>query len=71
MGSKALPNDQMVDWSKLKAFADDKINVPRNPKFVLNGVENIVGNRENAAYQCFLLSPQCFQKTSFPEDCLV
>ena len=22
-----LPNDKSLDWSKLKAFADDKINV--------------------------------------------
>ena len=22
-----LPNDKILDWSKLKAFADDKINV--------------------------------------------
>ena len=24
-----LPNDNFSDWSKLKAFADDKVNVPR------------------------------------------
>ena len=23
----SLPNDKILDWSKLKAFADDKINV--------------------------------------------
>ena len=28
-------------------------------------VENIVGKRENAGYQHFLLFPQCFQKPSF------
>ena len=33
--------------------------------FVLDSVENIVGNGENAGYQHFLLFPQCFQKPSF------
>ena len=30
-----LPNDKMLDWFKLKAFADDKINVTEKLKFVL------------------------------------
>ena len=34
-------------------------------KFVLGRVESIVGKRENAAYQHFLLFPQCFQKATF------
>ena len=25
-----LPDDKILDWSKLKAFADDKINVDEN-----------------------------------------
>ena len=25
--SKALPNDKILEWSKLKAYADDKINL--------------------------------------------
>ena len=29
------------------------------------GVENIVGNGENAGYQHFLLFPQCFQKVLY------
>ena len=32
--------------------------------FPFNRVENIVGKGENAGKQHFLLSPQCFQKTS-------
>ena len=31
-------------------------------KFVLGGVEIIVGKGENAGYQQFVLFPQCFQK---------
>ena len=50
----------------MTAFADDKINVTeKKNKFVLGGVENIVGKGENAGYQHFLLFPQCFQKASF------
>ena len=54
----------MLDWPKLKAFADDKINVTQTLKFVLGRKEKIVGKGENAAYQHFLLFPQCFQKAS-------
>ena len=35
-------------------------------KYAKDMVENIVGKRENAGYQHFLLFPQCFQKASFP-----
>ena len=61
----SLPNDKILDWSKLKAFTDKKINVTENLKFVLGRVGNIVGKGENAGYQHFLLFPQCFQKASF------
>ena len=59
----SLPNDKILDWSKLKAFADDKINVNEKLKFGMGKEENIVG-KENAGYQHFLLFPQCFQKPS-------
>ena len=60
----SLPNDKILDWSKLKAFADAKINVTQMLKFVFTMVENIVGKEENAGYH-FLLSLQCFQKFFF------
>ena len=44
---------KFLDWSKLKAFADDKTNMTEKLKFVLERVENIVGKGENAGYQCF------------------
>ena len=53
----SLPNNKISDWFKLKAFADDKIDVTENLKFGLKGVENIVGKEKNAAYQHFLLFP--------------
>ena len=55
----------MLDWSKLKALAGDKIEELNRMIFVFDRVENIVGNRENAGYQHFLLFPQCFQKGFF------
>ena len=55
-----LPNDKVVDQSKLKALADNKMNVARKLKFVLRRVENIVGKGANAGYQHFLIFLQCF-----------
>ena len=51
----SLTNDKIMDWSKFKAFADDKLNVPEKLKFVSGRVENIAGKGENAGYQHFLL----------------
>ena len=48
-----LPNYKIFDWSKMKAFTDDKKKVTEKFKFVLGRVENIVGKGENAGYQHF------------------
>ena len=37
----SLPNDEILGWSKLKAFADDKIHVTEKLKFVLAMVTSI------------------------------
>ena len=70
-----LPNDTILDWSRLKALADNKIKVTAILKIILGRVENIVRNGENAGYQHFLLFPQCFQKTPLlgllKVDCVV
>ena len=61
----SLPNIKILDWSNLKAFADNKIKLAKMMIFfffVFDRVENIVGKGENAGNQHFLLSPQCFQK---------
>ena len=44
----SLPNGKILDYSKLKACADDKINVTQKLNFVKEWVENIVGKGENA-----------------------
>ena len=64
----SLKKKKKIDWSKIKAFADDKINVTSEQKFFLEWVENIAGKRENAGYQHFLFFPQCFQRDSCPES---
>ena len=56
----SLPNDKILDWSKLKAFADDKIKVLRMMIFVFHRVENIVGKGENDVFKSFL-SQRCFK----------
>ena len=50
VGLNSLPNDKILDLTKLKASERAK---------------NIVGKGENACYQHFLLFPQCFQKVTF------
>ena len=57
-----LPDGKILGLPKLKAFADDKLNVSQNIKVVFHMIENMVGKKENAGYQHFLLFPQCFQK---------
>ena len=63
---KSLPiNDKILNWSKLKAFAKDKMNVTEKLKLVLGRVENIMGKGESADYHHFLLFQLlCFQKIS-------
>ena len=56
-----LTSDKIGDWFKLKAFADDKMNVAQMMISVLDWVENIVGKEENAGSQQFLFFPQCFE----------
>ena len=65
----SLPNDKILDRSRFKACAEDKINATENLKFVLWRVENIVEKGVNAGNQHFLLFSQYFQKASW--DCVV
>ena len=51
-----------MDWSKLKAFVEDKSNVAEKLKFILGSVENIVEKGENAGYSAFSHFPTMFSK---------
>ena len=64
MISNSLPNDKFSDMTKLKAFADNKLNIATMMISVLKRVEKTVGKEENAGYQHFLLFQQCFPKLS-------
>ena len=63
--NNSLPSNKILDCSKLKAFADNRINVTGKLKFVLGSVQSIMGKGENAGYQHFLFFLQCFQKVSY------
>ena len=62
-----LPDDKILDSSKLKEFADDNFKFDENGTKLSKRVENTVGKGEIARYEQFLLFPQCFQKACFPE----
>ena len=61
-----LPDDKILDWSKLKQFADDNFKFDENSRKFSKRVQNTVGKGEIARYEQFLLFPQCFQKACFP-----
>ena len=61
-----LPDDKILDWSKLKQFADDNFKFNENSRKFSKRVENTVGKGEIARHEQFLLFPQCFQKGCFP-----
>ena len=61
-----LPDDKVLDSSKLKEFADDNFKFDENERKLSKQVENSVGEGEIARYEQFLLFPQCFQKACFP-----
>ena len=62
--SNPLPYDKFLDMAKLKAYADDKLNVAKMTTFLCGRLENTVGKEENAGYQHFLLFSQCFPNPS-------
>ena len=60
----SFPNDKILDTIKLKAFANNKLNIAKMTISPFDRAENTVGKGENAGYQHFLLIPQCFPKPS-------
>ena len=55
---------QILDFSKLKEFADYNFKFGKNGRKLSEKVENTV--RATFCYEQFLLFPQCFQKACFP-----
>ena len=62
--TNSLPNNKILDQSKLKAYVIHTIKITQKLIFVLGKIENIEGKGENAGYQHFLLFPRSFQKLS-------
>ena len=57
-----LLNDNILDWSKFKAFAKVNLIQVQMQEFLDNSVEKRLEKGENASYQHFLRSTLCFQK---------
>ena len=66
MSFNPLPDDKILDRSKLKQSADNNFKFYENSRKFFKQVENTVGKGETACYEQFLLFPQCFQKACFP-----
>ena len=64
--SYSITRQQILNFSKLKKFADDNFKVDENCRKFSIRVENTVGKGEIAHHEQFLLFPQCFQKACFP-----
>ena len=61
-----LPDDKILDSSKLKQSADDNFEFDENTRKLSQRVENTVGKGEIARYEQFVLFPLCFHKACFP-----
>ena len=57
---KPLPDDKILDWSKLKQIADHILKCIKSGKQVPYRVENIVIKGEIACYKQLLFFSQCF-----------
>ena len=57
-----MPTRQNLDWTKLKAFADDKLHVTKMILFAFDRVENIVGKGEIACISNFSFSHNVFKR---------
>ena len=65
MDFNPLPDDKILDRSKLKQSVDDDFKFDENSRKFSERVENTVGKGEIAHCEQFLLFPQCFQKACF------
>ena len=61
-----LPDDKILDKSKLEKSADDNFRFDENRRKFSKWVENTVRKGEIACHEQFLLFPQSFQKACFP-----
>ena len=57
-----FPHEKILDQTKLKAFADDKLDVTKMIISVFDRVENIVGKGEIACKSNFSFSNNVFKR---------
>ena len=57
-----FPHDKILDQTRLKAFADDKLNITKIVISVFDRVENIVGKGEIACTSNFSFSHNVFKR---------
>ena len=60
--SQLFTKDNILDWFKLKAFADDKLHMNQILHFVFVRVENIAGKRRKCWLPAFSPFPTMFSK---------
>ena len=61
-GINSVPNNKVLDWIKLKAFADNKINFVWIVIFVFNGARNHCGKRRKCWLPAFSPFPTRISK---------
>ena len=64
----ALPNDKILDWSKLKAFADNKINVNKKNKIWFMKGRKHCGKRRKCWLPAFSPFSTMFSKGFFSQS---
>ena len=57
----SVQNDKFLDWSELKALADDKLNLAEKMKFVFRGVEKLWEKEEILVSSIFSVVYSVFQ----------
>ena len=60
-----FPNDKILDQTKLKAYADDKLNITKMMISVFDRVENIVEKGEIACESNFSFSHNVLKRLLF------
>ena len=63
----SFPHDKILDQTKLKTFADDKLNITKLIISVFDKVKNIVGKGEIACTSNFSFSHNVFKRLRFPD----
>ena len=63
-----LPHDKILGLPKLKASADDKLNVTQDMNVFFQRMENIVGKEQKCWLPAFSSLPTMFSKVFFPDQ---